>query len=60
MLFNAVPSPRNGMTFCMGSLASRPENDVQLMVRHFKNRVHFVHLRNVMKTQDGGLVESGD
>lgn len=58
-LFASLPSPSNGITFCMGSLASRWENDVLGMARRFKSRVHFVHLRNVIKTDDGGLVESG-
>jgi len=58
-LFTSLPSPRNGMTFCMGSLASHWENDVLMMARQFSRRVRFVHLRNVVKTEDGGLVESG-
>eukprot|EP00092_Neocalanus_flemingeri_P016198 GFUD01017532.1.p1 GENE.GFUD01017532.1~~GFUD01017532.1.p1 ORF type:complete len:397 (-),score=93.07 GFUD01017532.1:163-1353(-) len=58
-LFSSLPSPCNGITFCMGSLASNWENDVLAMARRFKSRVHFVHLRNVIKTDDGGLVESG-
>jgi len=58
-LFKSLPSRCNGMTFCMGSLASNWENDVLMMAEKFKTRIHFVHLRNVMKTDDGGLVESG-
>ena len=58
-LFKELPSFRNGMTFCMGSLSSNWENDVTIMAEKFKTRVHFVHLRNVIKTDDGGLVESG-
>ena len=58
-LFQALPSPRNGMTFCMGSLASSPTNDVMEMARRLASRVRFVHLRNVGRLAQGGLVESG-
>ena len=58
-LFEALPSPRNGMTFCMGSLASSPTNHVVDMARRLASRVRFVHLRNVVRLEQGGLVESG-
>jgi len=65
-LFEALPSPRNGMTFCMGSkatvmgsLASSPTNHVVDMARRLAIRVRFVHLRNVVRLEQGGLVESG-
>lgn len=45
----ASDSPANGLCFCAGSLASRPDNDVVKMVRRFERRIHFVHLRNVRK-----------
>ena len=48
-MFDAVPSPVNGMTFCVGSLGSRPDNDLPEMVRRFGPRVHFAHLRNVRR-----------
>lgn len=48
-VFDAVPSPMNGMTFCAGSLGSRPDNDLPAMVRRFGSRIHFAHLRNVRR-----------
>ncbi len=58
VLFAANPSPANGLTFCTGSFGSHPENDVEKMAREFADRIHFVHLRNVIR--DGnGFVESG-
>jgi mannonate dehydratase len=44
-LFDAVPSPANGICFCVGSLGSRPDNDVVAMARRFGRRIFFAHLR---------------
>ena len=44
-LFDAVPSPANGICLCVGSLGSRPDNDVVAMVREFGSRIYFAHLR---------------
>jgi mannonate dehydratase len=44
-----VDSPANGMTFCSGSLGSRPDNDLPGMMRRLGDRVHFLHLRNVKR-----------
>jgi mannonate dehydratase len=44
-LFDAVPSPANGICLCVGSLGSRPDNDVVAMAREFAPRTYFAHLR---------------
>ena len=44
-LFKAVPSAANGICFCVGSLGSRPDNDVVAMAREFGPRIYFAHLR---------------
>jgi mannonate dehydratase len=46
-LLESVPSPANGLTFCVGSFGSRPDNDLVAMVRQFASRIHFLHLRNI-------------
>jgi mannonate dehydratase len=47
-----VDRPANGLTFCTGSLGSRPDNDVVAMARRFASigRINFAHCRNVCLT----------
>lgn len=46
-LFHALPSPANGITLCVGTYGSRPDNDLPHMARQFGSRIHFSHLRGV-------------
>ena len=49
----------NGLTFCVGSYASNKANQVETMAAKHVQRTHFVHLRNVKRTDaDGSFVES--
>jgi len=60
-LFSSFPSPFSGLTFCLGSLASRKENDVVKIAEEFVKKIRFVHVRNVVldgEDQDG-LIEAG-
>lgn len=57
-LFETIPSRANGMTLCVGSLGSRPDNDVSAIINAFAERIHFVHLRNVKLEPDGSFYES--
>jgi mannonate dehydratase len=41
------PSYHHGLTLCTGSLGARPENDVVKIAKEFRDKIHFVHLRNV-------------
>ena len=52
-LFDAVPSPANGLCFCTGSLGVRADNDLPAMARQFAKRIHFVHLRATKREADG-------
>ncbi len=58
-LFQANPSPANGITFCSGSLSARRENDLSDMLEKTADRIHFVHLRNTHMLEDGSFYESG-
>ncbi|MEO0425033.1 MAG: mannonate dehydratase [Pseudomonadota bacterium] len=57
-LFDAVPSPSNGLTLCAGSFGARGDNDLVAMIREFHDRIQFVHLRNIKREADGSFYES--
>jgi mannonate dehydratase len=57
-LLGAHPSPANGLTFCTGSLGARADNDLPAMARQFSDHVHFAHLRNVQREEDGSFYEA--
>jgi mannonate dehydratase len=48
-VMQAVDLPANGITLCAGSLGARPDNDLPGMVDRLGDRVHFLHLRNVLR-----------
>ena len=50
-ILNAYDSPRNGLTFCTGSLGAASGNNTLDLFERFADRVNFLHLRNV--TIDG-------
>ena len=54
----AVESVANGITLCTGSLGAGQHNDVPAIARQFASRIHFVHLRNVVKEADGSFMEA--
>jgi mannonate dehydratase len=47
-----VDDPANGITFCGGSLAADPTNDLPEIIRCLgaKGRIHFAHCRNIKRT----------
>lgn len=50
--------PANGLTFCVGSYGSRADNDLLAMAKEFASRIHFAHLRQVMREADGSFYEA--
>ena len=48
-LFEHHPSPANGITLCVGTYGSRPDNDLPAMAKQFGERIHFAHLRGVSR-----------
>lgn len=57
-LLGSSESIANGLTFCTGSLGAHPGNDLPAMARAFGERVHFAHLRNVVRDADGSFHEA--
>eukprot|EP01084_Bolivina_argentea_P189435 325760_1 len=57
-ILNTVKSSHNGLTLCVGSYASRADNNVIDITNSFKSRVHFVHLRNVERIGKYTFIES--
>ncbi|WP_199801207.1 mannonate dehydratase [Parerythrobacter jejuensis] len=49
ILFKNLPSPANGITLCVGTYGSRPDNDLPQMARDYRDRIHFAHLRGVSR-----------
>lgn len=53
-MFAAVPSKRNGLTLCTGSFGAGRNNNIVHMAGKYaaQGRIHFLHLRNVLWTDD--------
>jgi mannonate dehydratase len=56
-IFNAIPSLNNGLCFCTGSFGVRDDNDLPKMVKQFKQRINFIHLRSTKSNEYGDFVE---
>lgn len=57
-LMEAVPNSHNGVTLCVGSLSSNPDNDIPDIIRSLKGRIHFAHVRNSKHTAPGIFEET--
>ncbi len=51
------PNRANGFTFCSGSLGANPANDLPAMIRQLGNRIHFAHVRNILRRGPRSFVE---
>ena len=57
-IFESYPSRSNGLTFCSGSLAVNPKNNLVKIIKDFGEKIHFIHLRNIQLEASGGFYES--
>jgi mannonate dehydratase len=57
-IFSACDTAVNGLTFCVGSFGARADNDLLGMTREFGSRIHFAHLRQVMRESDRSFHEA--
>ncbi|WP_046370532.1 mannonate dehydratase [Flavihumibacter petaseus] len=57
-LLAAVPDPANGLCFCTGSFGARADNQLVDMIRQYGQRIHFLHLRNTKRNENGDFFEA--
>ena len=53
-----VNNSANGLCFCTGSLGAAATNDLPAMIKTFADKIHFIHLRNVKKDEEGNFFEA--
>lgn len=57
-IFDAVPENANGLCYCTGSLGANPNNDLEKIIADYGDRIHFLHLRNVVRDNAAVFRES--
>lgn len=57
-ILNKVNIPANGVCFCTGSLGASPKNDLPAIAKKIGERIHFIHLRNIKKDEEGNFFEA--
>lgn len=57
-ILSSVPNKSNGICFCTGSLGAGKHNDLVGILKIIGKRLHFVHLRNTKRDEDGNFYEA--
>ncbi|MDR1926844.1 MAG: mannonate dehydratase [Endomicrobium sp.] len=53
-----INNSSNGLTLCTGSLGASNKNDIVDMIKTFKDKIFFAHIRNVKRFDNGDFIES--
>ncbi|MDQ8006235.1 MAG: mannonate dehydratase [Pedobacter sp.] len=57
-ILRRVDQPFNGICYCTGSLGAGTKNNLVEIFEAVKDRVYFLHLRNVKKDEEGNFFEA--
>src|SRR5699024_5491310 len=57
-IIDIVDNPTNGITLCSGALGADANNDIPDMIRTFKDRIPFTHIRNIRRYDNGDFIET--
>lgn len=58
-MFDAVPNPHNGITFCTGSLGAGRHNDLTALASQYCDRIFFAHIRQLKLEGEHNFCEAG-
>ena len=57
-ILSKAPYKSNGICFCTGSLGASEKNDLPQIAKALGDKIHFIHLRNVRRDEEGNFFEA--